>query len=794
MSVGRRLSSSLGCFDDAETAELFSQDSGSTVSATPPRQESPCDRESELYISTSEEEVRRAVQHSPTALPVLQCAPDWLPQRAAEEEEEETRSADNATSATTWAADHVDYLTLFVRWRVSPPLQRHQQQLDNSREWTSTWMPYAAPLSEVFAAAFATKIAAVLHTPNTATTHSSGLDSALSIATNTTIAATHARQAHLTGSAQLPLGRAAFIDYVSVLGGMQEKSSGAERETLGEAAASVSRVHCSVHLHFTADRLKAPCQNEINNIDGNLATVTSPRCHSFDVFAVSPSTTLNGVPLHTHYRYHFRADDVSCCPAGVLSLKLGPRCAVDIALKGLPLFDASELAREHASGSLALHRPPQRLAPQQLRRQSTLAVASTTTTAAAAAAAIATTTTTTTSLFASDSTAVLATLSETSEPVALSDTAADDADDVVVESHSSPELLEEVQDDVMPKLTKRQHSTKTATPSRAAKAARPPRHSAEQRKEKTEIEGGEEEREPAAPAPDGKVIFTTGLRLSDSEEDALKALGAIVNPPLRFACYARLLVAQKPLMRSVKLLTVLPYVEEVVHQSWLDTAMHTHSLDIPTESFLYSERRLPGSIESVNNFELRETLRKLPQDRQRLLMGQRFWVHKATAPQDPPMNDLKTVLTASGGVVTRGIHAANVLVMPQQRPTLKCWRSLLDEMGCGFQVLAQQRQHGLLLVVPDDIFKCVLQQRPLVHSTVHVPRAEPTGLRCRSAKGSSGRASENSSSNKSNCGAKSKGNGVAPKSGRRSSQGSRKTPRPAASQRSPRPSTRRRSS
>lgn len=107
------------------------------------------------------------------------------------------------------------------------------------------------------------------------------------------------------------------------------------------------------------------------------------------------------------------------------------------------------------------------------------------------------------------------------------------------------------------------------------------------------------------------------------------------------------------------------------------------------------------------------------------------------------MNDLKTVLLASGGAITGRLHEADVVVLPQQKPTLPCWRGMAQLLttdgssnsaaadtesagsggaqASGMARLAQLRQAGVVFVVPGDVFKCVLQQRRPTTSVV-IPR------------------------------------------------------------------------
>ncbi|KPA83744.1 hypothetical protein ABB37_01984 [Leptomonas pyrrhocoris] len=741
----RRFTDSLSNLDDAETVELLSQDSGSTVSSTPPLRDS-CSEDAAWRLNAPEEQLRRRAEHHLTSVPELRRAQDWN-ELINPAESKNGFTAVSATSAPAWADAHPNAAVIFLRWHAYP-----SSLLADKASWASPWVPYTASLPALCSSSAGG--VADTHTAITATPSSGGLDSGV-----------HAQQTHPMGTVQLRIGRSALTDCATE----SDRLGSEERAVVREAAASISRVHCAVHLNFTRAN-RSTTLPAGDNAERRRCCPTSPRCQSFDVCAVSPATSLNGVPLHPHHRYHLHTEDASCCPDGVVTLKLGPLCSVDVALRGPSTSKHGSPAQERALGSLALHRPPPRQPPPATRDRPTAAL----------------TRSSTTSLMTGESTVVLATLSDLSEPVALSDGEGEEVSDrqpllqsPSEETVAAQALLDDAHNDRVPPLSKRR---KSAKPSAKPASAIP----ANARRSRLEVLTDEDDDDDsdaavsAVPAPSEFVLFTTGLRLSDEEERELKVLGALVNPHLRFARHAQLLVARTPLARSVKLLTVLPFVHTVVQQSWLDTVLHTHSLAIPLDGFRYSERKLPGSIESENNFDLRETLAKEPQDRQKLLSGQRFWVHKAATPQDPPLNDLKTVLAASGGVATRRVSDANVLIMPQQRPALKCWKSLLEEVG-GAAALAQRRQSGLLLVAPDDVFRCVLQQRPLTRSTVVIPRTQLSGLRADNDT-SRGRASSSNASSKKSCG------------GRRSSQGTRKTQRSSTSQRSPRAGTRRRSS
>ncbi|ESS69403.1 hypothetical protein TcG_06620 [Trypanosoma cruzi] len=222
----------------------------------------------------------------------------------------------------------------------------------------------------------------------------------------------------------------------------------------------------------------------------------------------------------------------------------------------------------------------------------------------------------------------------------------------------------------------------------------------------------------------GKLrIVTTGLRLTSAKETKLRRLGIVMNPPRSEFGRAKVLVIDGPLMRSVKLLTALPFVEHIVDRAWLDavlalplkissettTSTTTRLMDFA--SFPYSERRTRRSIETVNAFSLQELIQVPACQRQALFAGQLFWVHPEAEPQDPPDNDLKYVILASGGALTKDASCATVAVMPQVNVTSSMWG----------QAYSCPQEPLCIFIVPNDLFCAVLQQRRLTTSTVRCP-------------------------------------------------------------------------
>ncbi|EKF39080.1 hypothetical protein MOQ_000697 [Trypanosoma cruzi marinkellei] len=222
----------------------------------------------------------------------------------------------------------------------------------------------------------------------------------------------------------------------------------------------------------------------------------------------------------------------------------------------------------------------------------------------------------------------------------------------------------------------------------------------------------------------GKLtIVTTGLRLTSAKETKLRRLGIVMNPPRSEFSRATVLVIDGPLMRSVKLLTALPFVEQIVDRAWLDavlalplkisseTTASTTTRLIDPASFPYSERRTRRSIETVNAFSLQELMQVPACQRQALFAGQLFWVHPEAEPQDAPDNDLNYVILASGGALTKDASSATVAVMPQVNVTSSMWG----------QACFCPQEPVCIFIVPNDLFCAVLQQRRLTTSTVRCP-------------------------------------------------------------------------
>nr|CCC49263.1 conserved hypothetical protein [Trypanosoma vivax Y486] len=176
------------------------------------------------------------------------------------------------------------------------------------------------------------------------------------------------------------------------------------------------------------------------------------------------------------------------------------------------------------------------------------------------------------------------------------------------------------------------------------------------------------------------TIVTTGIRLTTYNLRKLRSVNLVINPPPSEYKRATHLVISGPLMRSVKLLTAIPFVKYIVDQAWLNailmhisaplavkalTACRPAVQDINPAVYTYAEARTAASIESVNDFSLEALMSTSPAQRQSLFDGLTFYVHPAAKPQESGGNDLRYVILASGGTLTQNAAEASVAVMPR---------------------------------------------------------------------------------------------------------------------------------
>lgn len=207
----------------------------------------------------------------------------------------------------------------------------------------------------------------------------------------------------------------------------------------------------------------------------------------------------------------------------------------------------------------------------------------------------------------------------------------------------------------------------------------------------------------AAP-PSHHIIFTSGISLSDGEVASAKRRGVVLNPDFRHVKTAPILVAGKSLMRSVKLLSVLPHVETIVQHKWLKEWLKQPPTSPPPSlaKFQFREVNRKGSIESDNQFSLSDFLAIPVEARERLFSGLTFWVHPDAVPQDPPRNDLKSVILHSGGAISADLTSSDIFVVPAYNTVVSLPQSLSS---------SEQRRiaSNCSVVTPDTLFKSVLR-------------------------------------------------------------------------------------
>ncbi|EPY18253.1 hypothetical protein STCU_10096 [Strigomonas culicis] len=197
------------------------------------------------------------------------------------------------------------------------------------------------------------------------------------------------------------------------------------------------------------------------------------------------------------------------------------------------------------------------------------------------------------------------------------------------------------------------------------------------------------------------VAYTTGMRLTASEEARCKRLGLLLNPNLKRAAEAQVLIVGDSLIRSIKLLSVLPHIRAIVKQEWLAEVMRTKSTSVAFAPYIYeASPPLHQSVETLNQFKFEELLAVPSAARRCLFSDQVFWVHKSVVPQEPPLNDVKTVLTSSGGTITRHLKEATVLIVPQKRPRGEHWED----------AALSEALHTHSVATVDDIFRSIFQQ------------------------------------------------------------------------------------
>lgn len=200
------------------------------------------------------------------------------------------------------------------------------------------------------------------------------------------------------------------------------------------------------------------------------------------------------------------------------------------------------------------------------------------------------------------------------------------------------------------------------------------------------------------------VLYTSGISISKKDISNGKKLNVLLNPDFRQASSARILVAKSNLKRSVKLLTILPHIQNIVQYTWLKKYLSNgSSTPLQMKRYQFSEVQKKGCFEEVNKFSLSQFLQVPICDREALLSDFNFWLHDLVEPQEPPLNDIRTVIAHSGGTVSQTLKKANILLLPSLgHNILQSMRTDLKKSSCVSKTL--------FVTIPDQLFKCILQQ------------------------------------------------------------------------------------
>ena len=215
----------------------------------------------------------------------------------------------------------------------------------------------------------------------------------------------------------------------------------------------------------------------------------------------------------------------------------------------------------------------------------------------------------------------------------------------------------------------------------------------------------------AAPslAPAALVMATTGMRLTAEESAACKRLHIEVNPDVPEYHRITHFVIDPPLIRSVKFMCAIATARYIVHRSWFDGVLRTGNVQLPTKEHLYKEPITRRSIERQYGFSL-ERLSSVPlESRMRHFRTITFFVQPEAEPNDPPNNDMRSVIEMSGGALTSQIEEAQVVVLAPGP-----WSGAV---GRALRCFSRRRTPVPLLVSPEDVFCSVLTQEPIRYST-----------------------------------------------------------------------------
>jgi hypothetical protein len=190
------------------------------------------------------------------------------------------------------------------------------------------------------------------------------------------------------------------------------------------------------------------------------------------------------------------------------------------------------------------------------------------------------------------------------------------------------------------------------------------------------------------------VVVTVGVRLTDREvQQAAKAGLHIAAQPCEWS-QCRIIVAEAPLQRSIKLLAALPSAECIVGRQWLDSAMKLGVTRLPTspadrQLYGFRESRTRSSLEYKHGFSIVDHFARPQELRRALFQGTTFFVASEVTPQDAASgNDIRIALRNSGATIVDTRETANVIVTPTRT------------------------ESSSTSVTPEDVYVAILRQAP----------------------------------------------------------------------------------
>jgi hypothetical protein len=190
------------------------------------------------------------------------------------------------------------------------------------------------------------------------------------------------------------------------------------------------------------------------------------------------------------------------------------------------------------------------------------------------------------------------------------------------------------------------------------------------------------------------VVVTVGVRLTDREvQQAAKAGLHIAAQPCEWS-QCRIIVAEAPLQRSIKLLAALPSAECIVGRQWLDSAMKLGVTRLPTspadrQLYGFRESRTRSSLEYKHGFSIVDHFARPQELRRALFQGTTFFVASEVTPQDAASgNDIRIALRNSGATIVDTRETANVIVAPTRT------------------------ESSSTSVTPEDVYVAILRQAP----------------------------------------------------------------------------------